>query len=52
MPYITLQERMELDPEIDALVKKLREAPLNKLDGFSFSPLLTSFYLFCLLMAI
>jgi hypothetical protein len=24
---------MELDPEIDALVKKLREAPLNKLDG-------------------
>jgi hypothetical protein len=24
---------MELDPEINALVEKLREAPLNKLDG-------------------
>jgi len=33
MPYITKQERDELDPEINALVKKLSTAPQEKLDG-------------------
>jgi len=33
MPYITPEERMELYPEINALVEKLRRAPIDKLDG-------------------
>ena len=33
MPYIEREARAKLDPEIDALIAKLREAPLEKLDG-------------------
>lgn len=33
MPYITQQERIELDPEINALVEKLKKGPQDKLDG-------------------
>jgi hypothetical protein len=33
MPYITGEERRELDPAIDMLVAKLRQAPVEKVDG-------------------
>jgi hypothetical protein len=33
MPYITGEERRELDPAIDMLVEKLRQAPVEKVDG-------------------
>lgn len=33
MPYITQEERKELDLEIDQLLEKLRKAPLEKVDG-------------------
>ncbi len=33
MPYITSEERAELDKEIEALVQKLSKAPVEKMDG-------------------
>ncbi len=33
MPYIPREERIELDPLIDALISKLRNAPLERMDG-------------------
>ncbi|MEM2237252.1 MAG: hypothetical protein QW470_01455 [Candidatus Caldarchaeum sp.] len=33
MPYITREERAELDKEVEALVKKLAAAPPEKMDG-------------------
>ncbi|MDJ0273105.1 MAG: hypothetical protein QW318_08395 [Candidatus Caldarchaeum sp.] len=33
MPYITQEERKELDAEIDALLEKLRKAPAERVDG-------------------
>ncbi len=33
MPYITSEERAELDKEIEALIQKLSKAPVEKMDG-------------------
>nr|BAL53396.1 hypothetical conserved protein [uncultured crenarchaeote] len=33
MPYISREERKELDAEIDALLGKLRRAPAERVDG-------------------
>jgi hypothetical protein len=33
MPYIPQEDRLELDVAIDQLLAKLRQAPLEKLDG-------------------
>lgn len=33
MPYIRKEEREEIDREIDAIVLKLKDVPLEKLDG-------------------
>lgn len=33
VPYITREERAELDGEVDALVQKLSTAPPEKMDG-------------------
>jgi len=33
MPYIKREERRRLDPEIDALIAKLKEAAPEQLDG-------------------
>ncbi|GBC69311.1 hypothetical protein HRbin01_01009 [archaeon HR01] len=47
MPYIPQEDRRELDPVIEELVEKLRQAPLEKLDGrlnYVISRLLNSLY--------
>lgn len=33
MPYISREERRELDPLIDELIKVLKKSPLEKIDG-------------------
>ncbi len=33
MPYISREERRELDPLIDDLIKVLKKSPLERLDG-------------------